>query len=96
MQNVMMLPRLPGLKVAIFCKRIFLFNETFALLGGKRRGKANGVLWHEGIAGRSSEEVASTYVKVIRSNRDKHKFTFSADNCSSQNKKWFLFNALVT
>ena len=91
----MMLPRLPGLKVAIFCKRIVLFNETFAPLGGKSRGKVNGVLWYEGIAGQSAEEVASTYVKVIRSNRDKHKFISWADNCSSQNKNWFLFTALV-
>ena len=30
MQKVIMLPRLPGLKVVVFCKRIVVFNETFA------------------------------------------------------------------
>ena len=33
MQKVIMLPRLPGLKQAIFCKRLVLFNETFAVAG---------------------------------------------------------------
>ena len=36
-----MLPRLPGLKIAIFCRRIILSNETFVPLGGKGRGEAN-------------------------------------------------------
>ena len=88
--------RLPGLKIAIFCKRIVLFNETFAPLERKGCGKANRVLRHDGIAGQSAEEVASTYVKVIQSNRDKRKFIFWADNCSAQNNNWFLFTAIVT
>ena len=55
MQKVIMLPRLPGLKVVVFCKRIVVFNETFAPVGGSKNGKdkATGVLWHEGIRGRS-------------------------------------------
>ena len=96
MQKVIMLPRMPGLKVAVFCKRIVIFNETFAPVGGKSRGKPNGVLWHEGIAGRSAQEVASTYIKVIRSNRDKSSFVFWADNCSAENKNWYLYTALAT
>ena len=96
MQKVIMLPRMPGLKVAVFCKRIVIFNETFAPVGGKSWGKPNGVLWHEGIAGRSAQEVASTYIKLIRSNRDKSSFVFWADNCSAQNKNWYLYTALAT
>ena len=32
MQKVIMLPRLPGLKVVVFCKRIVVFNKTLLLL----------------------------------------------------------------
>ena len=42
MQKVIMLPRIPGLKVVVFCKRIVIFNETFAPLGKGK--KATGVL----------------------------------------------------
>ena len=50
MQKVIMLPRLPGLKVVVFCKRIVVFNKTFAPAGSSKNGKdkANGVLSHEG------------------------------------------------
>ena len=36
MQIVIMLPRLPGLMVVVFCKRIVVFNETFAPVGGSK------------------------------------------------------------
>jgi len=52
MQKVIMLPRIPGLKVVVFCKRIVLLNETFAPVGGSMKGrkeKSTGVLWHEAI-----------------------------------------------
>ena len=73
-----MLPRLPGLKVVVFCKRIVVFNETFAPVGGSKHGKdkAAGVLWHEGIRGRLAEDVASTFVSFIRKNRDTKDFIF--------------------
>ena len=46
MQKVIMLPRLTGLKVVVFCKRIVILNETFAFVGGLKNGKykAAGVL----------------------------------------------------
>ena len=65
MQKVTMLPRLPELKQAIFCKRLVLFNETFASSGGEAKGKSikpTGVLWHEPIKGRSAEDVASSFI----------------------------------
>ena len=68
MQKVIMLPRLPGLKQAIFCKRLVLFNETFAPVGCWKKSKTlkpTGVLWHEAIKGRSAEDVASAYVKIL-------------------------------
>ena len=90
LQKVMLLPRLPGLKKAIFCKRLVAFNESFVPVG-------QGVLWHEGIAGRSASEVASTFINIVHSSRlrDFKHVTFWADNCSGQNKNWYLFSALV-
>ena len=35
LQKVLMLPRLPGLKIAIFCKRLVAFNESFVPVGQK-------------------------------------------------------------
>ena len=67
MQIVIMLLRLPGLKVVVSCKRVVVFNETFAPVGGSKNGKdkATGVLWHEGIKGPSTADVASTFVSFI-------------------------------
>ena len=78
-QKVIMLPRVAGLKQAIFCKRLILFNETFAPVGGKAKGKSiksTGVLWRESIKGRSAEDVASTSIFFLRQNRDMNNFVF--------------------
>ena len=55
------------MKVAVFYKRVVVFNETVAPVGGSKNGKdkATVVLWHEGIRGRSAAEVASTFVSFI-------------------------------
>ena len=97
MQKVIMLPRLPGLMVVVFCKCIVVFNETFAPVGGSKNGKdkATGVLWHEGIRGRSAADVASTFVSFIGKNRDTKDFIFWLDNCSAQNDNWYLYTALL-
>ena len=55
MQKVIMLPRLPGLKQAIFCKCLVLFNETFKPIG-KSEMKPVDVLQHEAIKDRSAED----------------------------------------
>ena len=39
--------------------------------------------------------MASTFIAFIRHFRDWKKFVFWADNCSGQNKNWFLYTALV-
>ena len=39
LQKVILLPRLPGYKVAIFTPRLITFNQTFAPLGGKKVSK---------------------------------------------------------
>ena len=97
MQKIIMLPRLPGLKVVVFCKRIVVFNETFAPVGGSKNGKdkATDVLWHEGIRGRSTADVESKFVSFIRKCRDTKDFIFLLDNCSAQNKNWYLYTALL-
>ena len=88
MQKVIMLSRLPGLKVVVFCKHIVVFNKTFAPVCGSKNGKdkATGVLWNEGIRGLSAVDVASTIVSFIKKNWDTKDFIFSLDNCSAQNK----------
>ena len=96
MQKVTMLRRVPGVKTAVFTKRLVTFHETFAPLGKFSKTKGivpTGVIWHEGISGRNAEDVASTFAKVIRSAqyRDINHFIFWCDNCSGQNKNWVLF-----
>ena len=97
MQKVIMLPRMPGIKKAIFTKRLTTFHMTFAPLGGRGRdGKPIGIIWNESISGRHDEDVTSTYIKYITDcMRNRTQVTIWADNCSAQNKNWTLFTALV-
>ena len=60
MQKVVMLLRISGVEIVVFTKRLIVFHETFAPLGGKSSGKLFGAIWQEGVAGRSAKEVAST------------------------------------
>ena len=58
MQKVVMLPRMPRVKKAIFTKRLIAFLITFAPLGGRSRNrKPIGIVWNESISGRSDEDV---------------------------------------
>lgn len=78
MQKVI-LPRFPGLKQAIFCRRIVLFNEIFALFGCWKKSKSlkpTGVLWHEAMKGRSTENVVSAFIHFIHKNCDIQSFYF--------------------
>ena len=95
LQKVIMLPILPGLKKAIFCKRIVMFNETFAPLGGSKNEKPAGMLWHEGISGRNAEDVASVFLTYLREFENIHDTTIWLDNCSAHAKNWWLFTCLV-
>ena len=86
MQKVILLPKLTS-KEHVFVSRLVLFNETFASLDGNDDLL---ILWHEGVAGRSAQVVATIYLKCMEVTSDK-KYLFWADNCSGQNKNWFLF-----
>ena len=63
LEKVIMLPRLPGNKTAIFTRRIIMFNETFAPVGG--HGTPLGFLLHEGIRGRNDEDITSAFIKFL-------------------------------
>ena len=97
MQKAIMLPRLPGVKTCVFTRRLVLFHETFAPLGGKCRRKAVGVVWHEAVREHNAEDVASSYVKVMKlaAYWDYKNFVFWTDNCGAQNKNWIIFTAMV-
>jgi hypothetical protein len=99
LQKVIMLPRMPGLKTAIFTGRIIAFHETFASLGDKKANPDKRpniyVAWNEGIAGRSAGEYTSTFYAAIKQERDVKHFVYWLDNCSGQNKNWTLFSALT-
>ena len=72
-----MLPWLPGYKVAIFTCRLVTFNQTFEPLGFKTRDKDTtirplGVIWHHGIAGHYAGNIASTYIRVLKHRHIRH------------------------
>ena len=97
-QKVIMLPRKPGNKTAIFTKRIIAFHETFAAVGRSRQKKKKNniaVIWHEAIAGRKQEEITSCFVKVLQKGRDEKHVIYWLDNCAAQNKNWCLFTTMV-
>ena len=78
------------IKEHFFISTLVVFNETFASL----KGDVDYVLlWHEGTTGRRATDVASSYIKCINLCGKSH-VTIWGDNCSAQNKNWWLFSAL--
>ena len=72
MQNVLMLPHLPGLKSALFTRRIILINQSIVPVGKFSEdqifgdgGQGRGYIWHEAIQGRKDEDVASAILKFL-------------------------------
>ena len=96
MQKVIMMPRMPGVKSAVFTRRVVLFHETFAPLGDGKDKPTLAVLWHEGISGRNADDVCSAFSRAIEYMRDYPKLIFWCDNCAGQNKNWWLYTCLVT
>ncbi|KAK5915997.1 hypothetical protein CesoFtcFv8_001540 [Champsocephalus esox] len=97
LQKVIMLPRMPGVKSAVFTRRIVAYHETFASVGKKTNKKNTiSVVWHEGIAGRSAAEITSAYAAALEKEGDIKHIVYWVDNCSSQNKNWCLFSSLVS
>ncbi|KAJ4947838.1 hypothetical protein JOQ06_009869 [Pogonophryne albipinna] len=97
LQKVIMLPRMPGVKSAVFTRRFVAYHETFASVGKKTNKKNTiSVVWHEGIAGRSAAEITSAYAAALEKEWDIKHIVYWVDNCSSQNKNWCLFSSLVS
>lgn len=96
LQKVIMLPTLPGVKSACFTKRIVAFHETFAPVDKyKIVTPTFSCIWHEGTSGRKAEDIASTFVHSLRQDRDETTIIYFSDNCSAQNKNWYLFSELA-
>lgn len=51
--------------------------------------------WDESTAGRSANDITSTFQKVILHYSKMKKITFWMDNCAAQNKNWNLFLHLI-
>ena len=79
------------IKEHFFVSRLVVFNETFASLN---KDGDYVVLWHEGVAGRKASDVASAYIKCINVTGKEHIIIW-ADNCTAQNKNWWLYSSLV-
>ena len=91
MQRVIVLPKLTT-KEHLFESCLIIFNETFAL---KTLGKPDYcILWHEAIAGRKAPDVASAFLQLICQCNEDHMWLWT-DNCSGQNKNWYLFTDLA-
>lgn len=90
-----MLPRLETFKEMIFTQRIVVYNESFVPLGKKPKSYPWAILWHEAIAGRSKDDLISTFYAFFLANRDTKHITVWLDNCSSQNKNWSLFSFFI-
>lgn len=97
LQKVIMLPRIPGLKTVCFTRRLIIFHETFAPVGVYKTAAkpTQSVVWHEGIAGRKCEDIASTFLIALKIDRDYQHIIYYMDNCAAQNKNWTLFTALT-
>lgn len=82
-------------KLCAFVPRLVVFNETFVPLGGqKSQNKTLAVIWHEGMHGRKGDDVASAFFGALSRVNQSHVIIW-CDNCTGQNKNFFLFHALV-
>ena len=91
MQRVIVLPKLTT-KEHLIDSCLVTFNETFV---SKTPGKPDYyILCHEAIAGRKAPDVASAFLQLIRQCNEDHIWLW-VDNCSGQNKSWYLFTGLA-
>ena len=97
MQKIVCLPRLLQYKQLVFCKRLTVFHHTLAPVGGTTNAKPTiSAVWDECTAGRTATEIISMLLKMIRDSplRAKKHLEIWADNCSSQNKNYYIMGAL--
>ncbi|KAI8427301.1 hypothetical protein MSG28_001888 [Choristoneura fumiferana] len=97
LEKSLLIPIIPDVKDCFFTNRLVVFNLTFASLKKKDpTTPAKCIVWHEATSGRDAKNIVDAVYKLLLSERDIKHFIFWADNCSSQNKNWFIFTALVT
>ena len=92
LQKVILLPRMDQFKTGIFTPRLVVFNETMSQLG--KHGIDTAVIWHEAIADRKDEDIASAFYTWIKNLRDVKTLTIWMDNCTGQNKNWTFYSIL--
>lgn len=85
---------MPKVKDSFFTSRLVVFNETFGAMAKKYEHFC--ILWHEAIAGRRAEDIASSFLKFLECNRDAEHIILWLDNCSGQNKNNILFSAILS
>ncbi|KAJ8682312.1 hypothetical protein QAD02_018104 [Eretmocerus hayati] len=97
MQKVIMLPHIPSSKTTLFTQRIVAFHLSVVPLGqlSSSSKKPFAVVWHEGVAGRKAEDIASAYHSFFMSERDVKTIIIWLDNCTAQNKNWTFISSLV-
>ena len=84
----------------MFTPRVVAINESFVPVKHKE-SKVEiapiAVIWHEGIMGHNDEDVASSFIKALKSSQIcKYKNPILwLDNCAGQNKNWSLITTLV-
>lgn len=86
---------MPKVKDSFFTSRLIVFNETFAAMKKNKEDRHYCMIWHEAIAGRRAEDIASVFIKFIQTQRDTNELIIWMDNCTSQNKNWVFYSALL-
>jgi len=89
-----MLSRLLAVKSACFTQRTVAYQETFADVE-QASNKHLSLFWRQGIARRSAQEITSSYALAVENDRDKKHIIYWSDNCTDQNKNWYLYSTLV-
>lgn len=66
LQKVRMLPEIPGVKSAVFTRRICAYNETFTPLGKGKLSDTIALIWHQGVGERNDEEIVSCFKAFLK------------------------------
>jgi hypothetical protein len=89
MMKVTMLPKCDQFKASVFTCKLTTYTETFTPIGSDSNDPPMAIIWHDAIAGRNAEHLASAYLKFFQNIEAQH-VTIWLDNCSAQNKNWKL------
>ena len=65
LQKVRMLPEIPGVKSAVFTRRICAYNESFTPLGHGKLQDTIAVIWHQGVGERNDEDIVSCFKEFL-------------------------------